>query len=236
MQVNWPAVSAAVAYNVYRSLGACPGTAFVQLATVASPSFLDTTVSGGVDLQLRGDRGLRRGGGVRVAALAVRAVVPTGDCFVAPSFAGLASAASAGRRGLRDRARPGARPAPACAGDVRYNVYRGTTSTFTPGPANRIARCVAGTSFTDSVDLAFNATRWYVVRAEDATTGHGGPCRGGNEESNTARGRGRSPTAPRRSRTWSDDAGDTGTAKLIGRAAVASDRDRRARGARLVRR
>ena len=32
-----------------------------------------------------------------------------------------------------------------------------------------------------------SGVRTNVVRAEDATTGHSGPCRGGNEETNTIR-------------------------------------------------
>ena len=63
------------------------------------------------------------------------------------------------------------------------------------------------------MDLTFNASRWYVVRAEDATTGHGGPCRDGNEESNTTRVAA-SADGPSGIGTWTDDAGDTDIAKM----------------------
>ena len=56
-------------------------------------------------------------------------------------------------------------------------------------------------------------TYHYVVRAEDATTGHGGPCVGGNEEANVVAAMA-SPEGPPSIGTWTDDAGDTGTAKF----------------------
>ena len=213
VQVTWPAASGAVAYNVYRSQGGCPGTAFVHLATVASASYLDTTVSGGVTYSYVVTATSDAAAACESPRSACSAVVPTGDCFVAPAFGGLTAAGSAGTSGCAVNLAWSV-ASPACAGDVRYNVYRGTTSTFTPGAANRIARCLAGTAFTDSVDLTFGATRWYVVRAEDATTGHGGPCRGGNEESNTARVAAAADGPPGIA-TWTDDAGDTGVAKMV---------------------
>ena len=214
VQVTWSAVPGAAAYNVYRSFGACPGTAFSQIATVTTPSCLDTTVSGGVNYSYAVTATSDAAAACESPRSPCAAIVPTGDCFVPPSFAGLASAASTGTSSCTINLAWAAASA-ACADDVRYNIYRGTTSNFTPGPANRIARCVAGTTFTDSVDLAFNATRWYVVRAEDATSGHGGPCRGGNEESNASRVVA-AADGPAGIATWSDDAGDTGTAKMIG--------------------
>src|SRR5207244_1099303 len=114
--------------------------------------------------------------------------VPTGDCYLAPSFRGVAIAASTGASscsiGLSWEA-----ASPYCGSDVRYNVYRSPSSGFAPGSANRIARCVSGTAYTDSVDLVYGTTYHYIVRAEDATTGHGGPCRGGNEEANLVESR-----------------------------------------------
>jgi len=222
--VSWPAVSGAAAYNVYRSFGGCPGSSWVTLATVTTTSFSDTTVSGGVTYGYAVTATSDAAAACESPASACSATVPTGDCFVAPSFGGLVAATSSG---LQDCAvnLSWSPAAPACGGDVRYNVYRGTTDTFVPGPGNRIARCVPGTTFADSVDLTFDASHWYVVRAEDATTGHGGPCRGGNEESNTVR-LAAAADGPPAIATWSDDAGDTGTAKLVAGppwAAVATD-------------
>jgi hypothetical protein len=49
-------------------------------------------------------------------------------------------------------------------GVTAYDVYRGTTSGFTPSIANRVAR-LAATSYTDTVAAG---TYYYVVKAEDA--------------------------------------------------------------------
>jgi hypothetical protein len=102
---------------------------------------------------------------------------------------------------------------PYCGADVRYNVYRGATADFVPGSANRVARCVVGTSFSDSVNLSYGSPYWYVVRAEDAAGGHAGPCRGGNEDGNSVVAAA-SPDGPAAIGTWNDDAGDTGAAKM----------------------
>jgi len=212
VSVSWPAVSGAAAYNVYRSFGSCPGSSWVQLATVSTPSFTDTTVSGGVTYSYAVAATSDAAAACESPASVCAAVVPTGDCFVPPSFGGLVAATSSGLQSCAVNLSWSA-ATPACGGDVRYNVYRGPTSTFVPGPADRIARCVSGTTFNDSVDLTFNTAHWYVVRAEDATTGHGGPCRGGNEETNTVRLQAAADGPPAIA-TWSDDAGDTGTAKM----------------------
>ena len=209
---SWPAVNGAVAYNVYRSFGACPGSSWVRLATVSTPSFLDTTVSGGVTYSYYVAATSDESAACESPRSPCASVIPTGDCVLVPTFRGLTTAASTGLPacsvGLTwDAAHP------YCLGDVRYNVYRGATSTFVPGPTNRIARCVIGTSFADSVGLAYGATRWYIVRAEDATTGHGGPCRAGNEDTNTVTVAS-SPDGPETVGTWSDDAGDTGSATM----------------------
>ncbi|HZX43039.1 MAG TPA: LamG-like jellyroll fold domain-containing protein, partial [Myxococcaceae bacterium] len=50
-------------------------------------------------------------------------------------------------------------------GVLRYNLYRSTTSGFTPGPANRIAQ-PSGTSYTDTGLAA--GSYYYKVLAEDA--------------------------------------------------------------------
>jgi hypothetical protein len=211
--VSWSAVPGAAAYNIYRSLGPCPGGAFVLAASgVTGTSFTDNGPSGG---------GLSGGtpySYVVAAASDATArcesppstcaqITPTGDCTLAPQFAGVIGAASPGTSSCR-LTLSWSPAAPYCAGDVRYNVYRSTDPAFTPGPANRIARCLVGTTWDDSVSLASGATYTYVVRAEDATSGHGGPCRGGNEDANLVR-TAAVPVGPKTLGTWRDDGGDT---------------------------
>lgn len=211
--VSWSAVPGASAYDVYRSFGPCPGAPWVPVASaVSGTSFLDTGVSGGVTYSYVVTAASDAAAACESPRSACASIVPTGDCGLAPSFHGITSATSAGTAGCAVNLSWS--PASAyCAGDVRYNVYRGTTSAFVPGPSNRIARCLVGASFTDAVDLAYGTTYWYVVRAEDASTGHGGPCRGGNEETNTVTAS-TAPYGPPAIGTWTDDAGDTGPAKL----------------------
>ena len=62
-----------------------------------------------------------------------------------------------------------------------YNIYRDTTSGFTPGPGNLLESCVTNTFFDDT-SVSGGTTYYYVVRAEDATVGNGGPCRDGNTD------------------------------------------------------
>ena len=213
VDVSWTAVPGAASYNVFRSFGACPGGPRIPVATaVAGTAFSDTSVSGGVTYSYIVTAASDAAGACQSPASPCASVVPTGACTLAPSFAGLSTAASAGAPTCTVHLAWDA-AAPYCAGDIRYNVYRGTTSGFVPGPTNRIARCVAGTTFDDAVDLVTGGARWYVVRAEDAAPGRGGPCRDGNEEGNTARIMA-APDGPPIQGTWTDDAGDTGTAKL----------------------
>jgi hypothetical protein len=214
VQLTWPAVSGASTYNVYRSLGGCPGSSWLPIATAISGSaLLDTGVSGGATYGYAVAAASDPGAACESPRSACASIVPSGDCVLAPSFQGARSAGSAGAAACGVTVSWTA-AIPYCGPDVRYNVYRGATGAFVPGPSNRIARCLLGSSLTDSVSLIDGATYWYVVRAEDATTGHGGPCRGGNEDGNSV-AVAASPKGPDSIGAWTDDAGDTGLAKMV---------------------
>ena len=73
-------------------------------------------------------------------------------------------------------------------GVARYNVYRSTTSGFTPSTANRIAQ-PTGTSYTDTVAAG---TYYYKVAAEDAA-GNVGPS---SNEASASVGDSTAPSAP----------------------------------------
>ncbi|HET9300955.1 MAG TPA: S8 family serine peptidase, partial [Candidatus Polarisedimenticolaceae bacterium] len=213
VQVNWSTVAGAVAYDVYRSLGGCTAGSFVPVASaVAGTSFLDATVSGGVTYGYAIAAASDGAGACESPRSACRTVVPTGDCTLAPAFGGVTSAASADVATCTVHVSWSA-ATPYCAGDIRYNVYRGTTPGFVPGAGNRVASCLSGTSWDDAAGLASGQSYWYVVRAEDASAGHGGPCRGGNEETNTVKASA-APLGLPANGTWIDDAGDTATAKM----------------------
>jgi len=208
VEVAWTPVPGAVAYNVYRGLGPCPAGAWIPIAVgVPGPAHLDTTVSGGALYRYRVVAVSDAQAACESPASPCASIVPTGECFLAPEFRGLATATSAGDAACAVDLSWNA-AAPYCVGDVRYNVYRGTTSDFPVDAAHRVARCVLGTTHTDAVGLVHGLTYHYVVRAEDDATGHGGPCRGGNEDGNVSRVAA-APDGPAVSGTWTDDAGDT---------------------------
>ncbi len=62
-----------------------------------------------------------------------------------------------------------------CSNPVTYNIYRSTTSGFTPDPTNRIASGVTTLTYSDT-NVVDGTTYYYIVRAVDAL---------GNEDTNT---------------------------------------------------
>lgn len=193
----------------YKPLGFVPGTA---------TSFTDTTVLGGLTYAYRVIAASDAGGRCQaLVASGCTQATATGACNLKPTFAGATSAASAGQAtcGVTVSWNPATSNCPLTP-NIRYNVFRGTVPDFVPSATNRIATCLPGpSSYLDTDNLASGETYYYVVRAEDDSTGNGGECGGGNEEANavvvpgTAYGVGTQPTPG----TWTDGGGD-GTAFL----------------------
>jgi hypothetical protein len=182
IQLTWTASAGAVSYDVYRSAGACPGGAFTRIASgVAATTYTDTTVSGGTTYSYRVTA--RAADNCESANSNCASATATGSCTNAPSFAGLQSAASSDQSACGIDLTWSAGTAN-CGNAVVYNVYRSTVAGFTPGPSNRIATCVGGTSHHDPA-VASGARYYYVVRAEDNSGNGAGPCAGGNEDANT---------------------------------------------------
>ncbi len=200
--VSWANGGAAITYEILRGRGGCDAGTFSVVATTTSTHFIDTNVSGGVTYAYRVRA--KRGECVTADSTCVTAST-TGNCMEYPEFAG---AASAGNGAVPvctlDVAWNAATPL--CAGPVSYNVYRGTSPSFVPGPSNRIATGVTGLSFADANGLPPGATAYYIVRAVDTSNGA--------EDQNTVV-RSATPTGPIASATWSDDAGDTGGAAMV---------------------
>jgi hypothetical protein len=199
--VSWATGGTGLAYEVLRGRGGCNGT-FSVVATTTSTHYIDTNVSGGVTYAYRVRA--KRGECVTEESTCAAAST-TGSCMEYPEFAGVASAGN------------GAVPvctlnvawnaaSPLCTGPVTYNVYRGTAPSFVPGPSNRIATGVTGLGFADGNGLPPATTAYYVVRAVDTSNGA--------EDQNTVV-RSATPTGPIASATWSDDAGDTGSAAMV---------------------
>ncbi len=128
----------------------------------------------------------------------------TGECTLAPLFAGLESVVNpASSQCTLELAWSPATSR--CGGSVTYNVYRSTSEGFIPDPSNRVATGIAGTTFADTANLASGTRHYYVVRGVDSVNGA--------EEQNTEERSG-VPTGPYSIGTLLDDAGDTGDATM----------------------
>ncbi|MDH3629401.1 MAG: immune inhibitor A, partial [Acidobacteriota bacterium] len=184
IDLDWNPVGGAVRYEIYRGAGNCSVAVFDKIASVPAPSttHLDALAGGGGDWSYR-VTAVDAAGCESAPSVCVSAAV-AGTCSVPPSFAGLQSAGNTFRDPCSVRLDwSAARNNCPTAGGVTYAVYRDTSPGFTPGPANLVAACVTGTSFEDfSADSSRDYS--YIVRAEDTTFGGGGPCNGGNEETN----------------------------------------------------
>jgi hypothetical protein len=165
-----------VAYRVLRATAA--GGPYTEVASVsdASPGFgggapyvfHDAAVSGGTTYYyvVRATDGATciSAASPEVAALA------TGRCTLGPAFGGLTAVSNVASDTCSLRLDwPAA--SPGCAGPVAYNVYRGESASFVPGPGNRIASALTATSYADSAALQDRARYFYVVRAVDLGSG-----------------------------------------------------------------
>jgi hypothetical protein len=202
IDVNWgdSTTSTITQYLVYRSTTS--GGPYTQIATVADSSpgtaggpsytYHDDTVSGGTRyyyiVKSTDGGACTSAGSVEVSALA------TGQCRLAPTFAGLVSITNPGNATCTLNLSWSAGTS-VCSGGVTYNVYRNTIPGFTPTPANRISSGVAGTAYTDAFGIVGGTTYYYVVRAVDTSNGV--------EDSNTAQKFG-VPTGPLTTTTWTD--------------------------------
>ena len=192
------------AYNVYRAIGACPQTGFVRIAEgLAATSFVDEPVSGQVAYAYA-VTGLDETALCETLYSNCDDALTTGICTQAPVFGGLQSVTDPGNPTCTLNLAWTAGVA-YCGGPLQYRVYRSTTPGFAPSPANLLAT-VSSTTFSDINALATGAPYYYVVRAVDSANG--------TEDLNLVERSGR-PTGPPAAGTWTDDAGDTGVAKMV---------------------
>jgi hypothetical protein len=178
IDVSWDdsATATITQYLVYRSTTS--GGPYTQIATVADstpgvalgPAYTDhdDTVSGGTLYYYV----VRSTDGVTCTSAnsSEASALATGQCLLAPTFPGLASVTNPGNATCTLNLSWAAGNSN-CSGTLAYNVYRGTTSGFTPASANRIATGLAGMTFTDAVGISNGTTYYYVVRAVDTTNG-----------------------------------------------------------------
>ncbi|MBZ5640110.1 MAG: hypothetical protein LAO51_15285 [Acidobacteriia bacterium] len=202
IDVSWDdsATSSITQYLVYRST--TTGGPYTQIATVPDSSpgvglgpsytYHDDTVSGGTRYYYV----VKSTDGVSCYSVSSNEVnaLATGRCLLAPTFAGLAAVANPGNNTCTLNLSWSAGTS-VCSGTLAYNVYRSTTSGFTPAPANQIATGVMATSYADAVGIVYNTAYYYVVRAVDLSNAV--------EDANTVQKSG-VPTGPVTTSSWTD--------------------------------
>jgi outer membrane protein assembly factor BamB len=182
VNLSWSAVPGATGYAIYRSLAgqASCATGMAQIGNTNGTTFNDTTVQGGFQYSYY----VKTLSPCDGPASNCVTVTTTGNCTLKPVFAGLTSATNAGTASCAVNLSWSAATSSCPLGNtVKYNIYRSTTPGFTPAAGNRIQSCVSGTTFNDT-GMTSGQSYFYVVRAEDSTTANGGPCNGGNEDTN----------------------------------------------------
>jgi hypothetical protein len=215
IQVTWTAIAPAPgSYAIERKIGAASSAGLYEPLTFvpgSSTSFIDNAVQGGVTYSYRVIAATdARGRCQALVRSGAATATATGSCNLKPSFAGATSATSLDGPtcGVKLNWTPATASCP--LRQIRYNVYRGTTPDFVPSAGNRVANCVPGpSSYVDTDALASGKTYYYVVRAEDNSTGNGGAC-GGIEESNNnvVAGTAYGPGTKAIPGTWTDGGGD----------------------------
>ena len=181
IDVAWSAVAGASSYQVYRSAGPCPGSAFVLITNTASTVYTNTGLSGGSVYSYMVRSYVATSACPSTNSACVQATA-AGACTLPPTFAGLAAVSNLAQATcvLRLTWPPAT---PICSTTVVYNVYRSTNAVFAPSAATRIASCI-GTTRYDDATVANGRTNYYLVRAEDPGLAGAGPCAGGTEETN----------------------------------------------------
>jgi hypothetical protein len=174
------------------------------MATVTAPtlSYADTTVSGGTEyfyVVTAEDDCTESANSNQASATA------TGMCMLPPDFAGLQTVTNPAWSTCTLQLAWSQATVNCPDGGPVYSVYRSTIQGFTPTALNRVAEGVVATAFTDRMNLVSGETYYYVVRAADDSHGI--------EETNTVEVSG-VPTGVISVGSWTDDAGDTGSAQL----------------------
>lgn len=201
IDVSWQQAANADEYRVFRSLNS--GGPYTLVGSVPAPqtTYHDYPVSGGAPYYyvVRAFQGCDSGSSAEASA------TTTGNCIVGPAFAGLTSATNAGASTCTINLSWPPASVRCGGGSVTYRVYRNATEPFAPSPSNLIVAGLTGTSYADHGGLAQPGSYAYIVRAVDSENGFDD----GNFSSLTG-----APTGPLTVGTWSDNAGDTGTAQM----------------------
>jgi hypothetical protein len=174
IRVQWSdsAVPEISEYRVYRSTVAGGPYDLMTIVADSSPgagggtgySWDDMTVSGGITYYyiVRSSDG----GACLSDPSNEAGAEATGACLLAPVFAGVTGVSNPGEA-LCALDLTWLAGTSQCSGTLVYSVFRSTTSGFAPGPLNRIAGGVVGTSYHDANHLNYGQRYHYIVRATD---------------------------------------------------------------------
>jgi hypothetical protein len=193
IDLGWDAVAGSgITYKVLRGAGGCPQASYAEIASgLVGTTYSDTTVSGGITYSYivvaSNDEACESDPSPCAEALA------TGPCIEPPAFDGIETLVNP-QGGSCSLELDWSDAVPLCGSSVVYNVYRSETPGFIPGPGNLLESCLSETSYTDG-NVDSQQFYSYIVRAEDNTSGGGGPCNSGNEDQNLVEAIG-APTGP----------------------------------------
>jgi lysyl endopeptidase len=170
MTINWGGPTSGLKFRVFRTLGTCSSSGYTLLAdNVTGSSYVDSTVSGTTTYAYK-VTAVTTSDSCESAFSVCGSGTATGACTLAPNFAGIASANSAGLASCTNNLSWTAASAQ-CTGPMTYNIYRGNAAGFAPALANRIGTGVAASSFVDTGPLTFATPYFYKVRAVDTSNG-----------------------------------------------------------------
>jgi hypothetical protein len=204
VDISWTQAPGSTVTQVYRATGANPNPAdFRFIGSSKGNLFTDLRAQGGYTYSYLVRAADDCSEGPRSEVVTINAA---GLCDIAPTFDGINTAEADGTNcRIRLAWGTGNSNCP-LAPTVRYHIYRSTSPDFVP----------SGTPYATTTQLSFDDTNvvsgvtyHYIVRAEDFTTGSGGPTRG-NVETNMIRLFATAFGAPSTPGTWRDGAGDDG--------------------------
>lgn len=183
--VTWSPASGAIGYNLYRKYNLCGGERLVNIASnITGTSYVDNTVSGGITYGYALKSLSQVGINVCESDFSSWVgVTPSGVCKLEPCFDGIVSAVNSGSSTCQINLTWDGATTNCSGSTLKYNIYRSTDPNFEPSLANRIAKCVSGTTYAD-MGAVYATPYYYVVRAEDTTSNGNGPCNNGNEDTN----------------------------------------------------
>ncbi|MFC2172142.1 M20/M25/M40 family metallo-hydrolase [Acidobacteriota bacterium] len=183
ISLSWTPHATAGFYEIYRNTLGC-GKGFELIGSSSEPLYDDLDVYGGITYYYK----VRTFDGCLSPLSDCVSVDAVGPCRRAPEFAGAARVENQVDAicSLLVEWNPASSRCPADP-NVTYNVYRSRNPGFLPSDNTLLALGVNTLSFYDTSDILPGASYFYIVQAEDETSGGDGPANGGNLDGNLYR-------------------------------------------------